>query len=239
MTQAETIRASLAVVEELDSAIEMTVAGMSALIPTGARRADLDATLQHLASGFERFGKLTYIEAYRYTKHERPGGSVLKRHRHDILGLIDALVGLVEGTSDYTIRPAVREDLEFIRSDQGLRDLLGVLSHFGQRGRYSRIDGLVAGGGGGDVESEPSRQWDEIELRLMMSRTDWEEVIATSEAERAGAREVVGRLQRLARAIARMWTLGALGEGGSVHYGMLAVLLGVRDEQLGLVVPSR
>jgi hypothetical protein len=238
MTQADTIRASLAVIEELDSAIEMTVAGMSALIPTGPRRADLDATLQHLASGFERFAKLTYIEAYRYTKHERPGGSVLKRHGHDVLGLIDALLELVEGVSDYASRPAVSEDLEFIRTDQGLRDLLGVLSHFGQRGRYSRIDGLVAGGGS-DVESEPSRQWDEIELRLLMSRADWEEVIETSEAERAGAREVVGRLQRLARAIARMWTLGGLGDDGPVHYGTLAVLLGVRDEQLGLVAPNR
>jgi hypothetical protein len=64
-------------------------------------------------------------------------------------------------------------------------------------------------------------------------------VIETKEAERAGAREVVGRLQRLARAIARMWALGALGVDGSVHYGTLAVLLWVRDEQLGLVVPSR
>lgn len=238
MTEANTIRASLAVVEELDSAIEMTVAGMSALIPTGARRADLDATLQHLASGFERFAKLTYIEAYRYTKRERPSRSVLKGHGHDVLGLIDALVELVEGVSDYASRPAVREDLEFIRADQGLRELLGVLGHFGQRGRYSRIDGLVDGGSG-DAESEPGRQWDEIELRLLMSRADWEELIETSEAERAGAREVVGRLQRLARAIARMWTLGALGEDGLVHYGMLAVLLGVRDEQLGLGVPSR
>jgi hypothetical protein len=225
---------SLTVIEELATAVDMTSAGMRALVPADGRRAELDTTLQHLASGFERFAKLTYIEARRHATGSRPSGSELRRHGHDVLGLLDDLVEVVASCESYAARPPVRDDLEFIRTDRDLRDLIGVLSHFGQRGRYSRIDGLVSAEGG-DVESEPSRQWDEIELRLLMALPDWEEVIGSAGAEQVGAREVVARLQRLARALARMWVWGALGKDGSIHTGMLYAFVTLKDEELGSV----
>jgi hypothetical protein len=227
----------LLVVTELGAAVDLVVGGLVALFPSSARRPDSEATMQQLASGFERLLKLTFIQASLHQLGERPSSDRMARsYRHNLLPLTDDLVELASAVPLYANRPIVRDDLAFIRSDMGLRKLLEILGNFGQRGRYSNLDGLLDPTKI-DPDSEPRRQWSEVETELVMARSDWVQVVETPRLEAVIAFEVAGRLQRFGRSLAFMWTLGALGDDGPRHSGSLGPLLHARDEQLGVEPP--
>lgn len=229
----------LLVIVELGAAVDLVVGGLAALFPSPVRRPDPEATMQQLASGFERLLKLTFIQASLHQLGERPSGDRMARtYRHNLLPLADDLVELTSNVPVYADRPIVKDDLAFIRSDSGLRKLLEILGHFGQGGRYSNLDGLLDPSKI-DPDSEPRRQWSEVETQLVMARPDWEKVVETPKLEVVLTFEVAGRLQRFGRALAFMWTLGALGDGGPQHSASLGPLLRVRDEQLGVDPPKR
>jgi hypothetical protein len=178
------------------------------------------------------FLKLTYILARAYLKGSRPEWKALKDHGHDLLGLLDALVALVGEANGYASRRVVVEDLDFMRGDQSMRDLVEVLSHFGRYGRYARLDDLVKDDRVGP-DGEPSRRWEEIEQELVWARPDVEEIAESMDVLTPATFEVRASLQRLARAIGRMWVFGALGEEGTTHLGALSDFTRIGEEQLG------
>jgi hypothetical protein len=227
----------LLVITELGAAVDLVVGGLTGLFPSSTRRPDREATMQQLASGFERLLKLTFIQASLHQLGERPsGGRMARSYGHRLLPLTDDLVELASSVPLYADRPIVKDDLGFIRSDMGLRRLLEILGNFGQRGRYSNLDGLLDSAKI-DPDSEPRRQWSDVETELVMARSDWVEIAQSSRLESVVTFEVAGRLQRFARALAFMWTLGALGDHGPRHGGELGPILRARDEQLGIEPP--
>lgn len=218
------------IIMELDAALAMIRAGLAAL---GARPRNLDAAMQQLAPGYERFLKLTYILAQAYLQGSRPEWKTLKGHSHNLLGLLDALVESAGQAHDYTTRSVVVEDLDFIRSDEGMRGLIEVLSRFGKNGRYARLDDLVKDDRVGP-DGDPSRRWEEIEQELVWARPDAGEIAESMELLAPATFEVRASLQRLARAIGRMWLLGALGEEGTTHLGALSDFTQIGEEELGM-----
>lgn len=226
-----------AIIEELDAAIPMIRSGLESLVQTPNRPRNLDVAMQSLAPGFERLLKLTYILAGAHLRGERPDWRVLKGHSHDLCGLLDSLVELVAEDEGYSARSVVVEDIEFMRSNEGLRSLLEVLSHFGQYGRYRRIDDLVKEQRVG-ADGEPSRRWEEIEQELVWGRSDVEEIIDSMDLLTPATFETTAILQRLARAITRIWTFGALGEENQIHYGVLSVFGRLDDDDFGEPLPA-
>lgn len=226
-----------AIIEELDAAIPMIRSGLEALVQTPDRPRNLDVAMQNLAPGFERLLKLTYILAAANLQGGRPDWRVLKGHSHDLCGLLDSLVGLVVEAEGYATRPIVVIDIEFMRSEEGLPALLEVLSHFGQYGRYRRIDDLVKDQRIG-ADGEPSRRWEEIEQELVWARPDVDDIVDSMDLLTPATFETTAVLQRLARAITRMWTFGALGEENTIHYGVLSVFGRLDDDDLGQQLPA-
>jgi len=226
-----------AIIEELDAAIPLIHSGLESLVQIPNRPRNLDVAMQNLAPGFERLLKLTYILAGAHLRGERPDWRVLKGHSHDIVGLLDSLAGLVAEDEGYATRPAVVGDIEFMRSDQGLWSLLEVLSHFGQYGRYRRLDDLVKDQRVG-ADGEPSRRWEEIEQELVWARSDVEEIVDSMDLLTPATFETTALLQRLARAITRIWTFGALGEENTIHYGVLSAFGRLDDDDLGQHLPT-
>jgi hypothetical protein len=221
-----------AVILELDAALGLIGSGTAALTSQPGRPRNLDTALQQLAPGFERFLKLTFILAGEHLHGARPQAKALRGHGHDLLGLLDALVELVAGAEGYARRLVVVEDLEFMRSEEGVRRLLEVLAYFGAGGRFARTDHL-AGVSDRGADAEPSRRWEEIEQELVWARPDVEAIVESRELMEPATFEVVFRLQRLARAIARMWVFGALGEDGGIHVGVLSTYTRLDDTELG------
>lgn len=223
-----------AIIVELDAALAMIGAGLIAL---GTRPRNLDAAMQQLAPGYERFLKLTYILARAHLQGARPEWKTLKAHSHDLLGLLDALLESVAQADGYATRPIVVEDLSFMRDDKSMRALIEVLSHFGSYGRYARLDDLVKADRVG-ADGEPSRRWEEIEQELVWARPDTEEIAESMDLLIPATFEVCASLQRLARAVGRMWVFGALGEEGTRHLGVLSDFTRLGDEELGTTTPA-
>jgi len=217
------------IITELDAALAMVGAGLAAL---GDRPRNLDAAMQQLAPGYERFLKLTFILAEAHLRGSRPDWSTLRRLGHDLLGLLDALVATVEQADDYATRPVVVEDLDFIRNDGGVRGLLAVLSDFGSSGRYVRLDDLVRDVRKG-ADGEPGRRWEELEQEMVWARPDTAEIAESMDLLSPATAEVRVSLRRLVRAIARMWVFEALGDEGTGHLGALSEYTGLGDDELG------
>lgn len=217
------------IIVELDAALAMISTGLTSL---GARPRNLDAAMQQLAPGYEHFLKLTFILAQAHLQTSRPGWKTLKGHSHDLVGLLDTLIECVGDADDYATRPVVVEDLDFMRSDEGIRSLVEVLSHFGKYGRYARLDDLVKDDRVGP-NGDPSRRWEEIEQELVWARSDTAEIVESMDLLTPATFEVRMRLQRLARAVSRMWIFGALGKEGPIHLGVLAQFTHISNEELG------
>jgi hypothetical protein len=217
------------IIAELDVALAMIHTGLAAL---GARPRNLDAAMQQLAPGYERFLKLTYILAQAHLQGARPEWKALKAHSHDLLGLLDALFEAVAQADGYASRPIVVEDLDFMREDKSMRALIEVLSHFGAYGRYARLDDLVKDDRVG-ADGEPSRRWEEIEQELVWARPDSEKIAESMDLLPPATFEVRASLTRLARALGRMWVFGALGAEGTAHLGALSEFTRLDDEELG------
>lgn len=217
------------IIVELDAALAMISTGLTSL---GARPRNLDAAMQQLAPGYEHFLKLTFILAQAHLQRSRPDWKTLKGHSHDLVGLLDTLIECVGDADDYATRPVVVEDLDFMRSDEGIRSLVEVLSHFGKYGRYARLDDLVKDDRFGP-DGDPSRRWEEIEQELVWARSDTTEIVESMDLLTPATFEVRMRLQRLARAVGRMWVFGALGKEGPIHLGVLTQFTHISDEELG------
>jgi hypothetical protein len=217
------------IITELDAALAMIRTGLVAL---GVNPRNLDAAMQQLAPGYERFLKLTFILAEAHLQGSRPAWGALKAHGHDLLGLLDALLGSVAKIDGYASKPAAAEDLRFMRADSGMRALLEVLSHFGKYGRYARIDDLVRDERVG-ADGDPSRRWEEIEQELIWARPDSEEIAESMDLLPPATFEVRAALRRLARALGRMWVFGALGEEGAAHLAVLSQFTRLNDDELG------
>lgn len=218
------------IIDWLVSAMEMLSSGLMALQET-EREPDLDSVLQQLAMGFERFLKVTLMEVTRNTTGRRPERKEVKRLSHSLLAVLDALTAEARKVAEYAERPVCQADLEFLESEIGLRRLLDVLGDFGGGGRYSQIDGLL--NGTRNPDGDPKTRWGTIETELLLERPDFE-AIQTIDIVQASSEEIVARLQRMARAIARMWALGAVGDEGGQFCSVLGTFLFLRDEELAI-----
>lgn len=97
--------------------------------------------IQLLAQGFERLLKLTLALAELESSGALPSSKRLRvDYGHNIVAVTDAVVDLVADRRAYARRPAVQDDLNFIRHDSNLRWMLTVLSTFGKWRRYYRLD---------------------------------------------------------------------------------------------------
>jgi len=224
---------ALALIEELDTATKLIEFGLADLREQ-ASGGFHHLPLQLLAQGLERFLKLTYAFAVLQGSRELPSIREMRAFGHDLEGLADALVGLVAP------RHRVQGDLEFICSDSDLRSLLRLLSDFGKEGRYHHLNAFLAPSSV-RIDDSPLLRWSEFETEFASGQPDWIERIGSYE----GSEQVFGEvalsvaalIDRFTRAIARMWTQGALPEEAASYVSQLMRFLGLRDEQLG--VPRR
>lgn len=202
------------------------------------RRPDLDdphLALQLLAQGFERLLKLTYALAFLKRHGALPTVATFKRqYGHNLVSLRDDLLTIVRDEPTYANRPAVRDDLDFMANDADLHRYLQLLSTFGTWSRYYRFQQFL-----GDPnllpQDDPDREWDRLQSdALRRSGPDWFVVVAsptgTQETRRRIALHITSVLDRFARALTWMWTLGAVHEDARRHIGAIADFVFLKDE---------
>lgn len=232
----------LALNREAEAAVRLSQEGIEALGRLDGGNDFYHLPMQLLAQGFERLLKLTFALAELKTTGGLPPSKVFRvDYKHDIVALTDAVVERVANQPAYACRPAVQDDLQFIRHDAHLRQMLVVLSTFGQWSRYYRLEEFLDPDGVAP-EDDPDRAWEAIETEILRRHPDWPQQLdpkAGGLVFETIARDMTSTLDRFARAITRMWTLGALHEEAKRHLGKIKRFLFLRDHELGKPAGNR
>ena len=229
------LKRTLALDQELFNAVRLIKAGFGQLQSIGAGNDFYHLPLLTLASGFERFMKVTlcfrWIEEHGSfpTANAFPSG----RSGHDLKRLLDK-VRAECFLNDYVNNiPVAQGDIEYLNSG-GLLSFISVLSEFGQAARYYNLDVIV----GRNVQTDdPDAAWQRLETEILLSRKD---LMDDFEADPINNRvrveintEVVARLERFARAIARLYTIGKIGSEAKRYLAYIGCFLHLEDAELG------
>ena len=188
-----------------------------------------------LSSGFERFLKV--ILCFRHLEqtgdfpipNEMPSG----RQGHDLELLLKKVIEDCFLSQYLESIPVAKADLVYLESDE-LLSFFKVLGRFGQAARYHNLDVVL---GREPATDSPDREWESLETAILISRPDLlKELEENPNSERGFkviASEVVARLERLARALARLFTIGKIGTEAKRFSAYISGFLHLRDEELG------
>ena len=188
-----------------------------------------------LSTGFEHFLKV--ILCFRHLEKTgdfpKPSEIPSGRQGHDLELLLKKvrkecfLAQYVESI------PAAKTDLAYLESDELLR-LFKVLGRFGQAARYYNLDVIL---GKKPTTDSPESEWERLETAVLISRPEllreFEGNPNSGRVFRVIGAEVVARLERLARALARLFTIGKIGAEAKHYSPYVDGFLQLRDKKLG------
>ena len=229
------LQRSFAFDQELLNAIRLIKAGLGQLQALDGTHDFYHLPLLTLASGFERFMKVTLCFRWLEVKGSFPNSGVFPSGRkgHDLKHLLEKI--RIECFSDDYVDnvPVASDDFEYLNSE-ALLSFISVLSEFGQSARYYNLDVIV----GRAVRTEdPHSAWQRLEMEIFLERTDLIREIknnpASSRVRLEVNNEIVSRLERFARALARLYTIGKIGVEAKRYIGHIADFLFLSDTQLG------
>lgn len=228
------LQQKLAIDQELFNAIRLIQAGFGQLQNLDAANDFYHLPLLTLSSGFERFMKVILCLRILEKTGEFPGPSEIPSGRpgHDLELLLKKIREncFLEQYVDKI--PAAMEDLEYLESDD-LLSFLKVLSNFGKSARYHYLDIVL----GRQPQTEaPNIEWEQLETAIITNRPDLMEAIqeipASDKVYQEVALEVVARLERFARALSRLFTIGGISQEAKRYYGYISKFLNLKDESL-------
>ena len=196
---------------------------------------------RHLAAqGFERFLKLTRALVHLRHDGRLPTAREAQRWGHHLLKLLDDTLNEFAKDMDFTARPAIRDDINFLRTDPLARKLLGMLDEFGTGGRYHNLDVMLDGHSSVD---SPLDRWSASEMALFDADPKWNQLMQDDPAgfdrrwyPHLAATQTCA-LQRTARALARAWTLGPAQDEGKRLTGVVGRFLFLTDGALARCPP--
>lgn len=221
----------IALSEEIYTAISLLKLGLGSLQTIGGDNDFYHLPLQLLSNGYERLLKVMFAIHIKQTTGAFPTRKEFKNHGHELTGLLDAVVEDSVFGERWLTAPAGATDNKFLKSDSLHHELLSVLSHFGQFGRYSTLDVIA----GKEVKCSPESQWKRIELKIA-SQKDLQS-LKTPEGYKRTRRKinrvVICNLEVAFRALCRWFTLGGGSVLGKRHSGLLSQFLNLRDSTIG------
>lgn len=134
---------------------------------------------------------------------------------------------------------ATERDMEFLQTDGDLLQVVTLLRAYGDEARYYHMNVIVSEP---NKTEDPEQAFDLYCTELFMRQEGWEEhVTGGNLGEKIEAniesinRQITILLQKFARALCRMFTLGKLGELAKAQTGTIACFLYLTDEDLGNV----
>lgn len=189
--------------------------------------------LESLSRGFEIFAKVV-ISLYEFDKTGAfPTSEALKkRYGHSLRKALDRVLEIYD---DIDGPPAISEDREFLSQDKFLSRIVGILSEFGNAGRYHDLDSLS----GRPENDSPMELWSLLEGDILQEYPQEERLIGTPESHVAFeiiSKQLVVRIERLARALSRLCSMGFVGPEAKRYSGYMSPFVGTMDRHLGQVV---
>ena len=127
--------------EELDTSRDLLRYGFEHLKEVNVSMTRHHVPQQLLASGLERLMKCYIALIYKSRNGSFPNDGYMKMFGHDLVNLLNKIC---ECFYSGTRRRLVQRELEFIETDEVLRECVRILSLFGKKGRYFNLD-VVSG----------------------------------------------------------------------------------------------
>ncbi len=188
---------------------------------------------QLLSSGFERLMK-SYICLGYYEKEGCYPKSKLFRNTlgHDLVKIKKHI------TKNYFQEnsKALSDDLTFLKIDEDLEKLIGLLSEFGKFARYYNLN-VVTGEDDPGIDIKAS--WEEYENSYVLNNKELLKKLAnfetSSEVLDLITKKIIEKLERFTRALSRQFTLGRLGALAQQYSSSVYDFLRLKDSELGTI----
>jgi len=197
--------------------------------------------LHLLAQGYEQLLKVTHAVNRLITEGTFPTSHQLRREfGHVLTRLLDEIVAACRDDSAFMSRPAIQHDMDFLSADGHWREILDILSDLGSGGRYHDLDTMLDGKSAWD---SPLDRWKSLEMAYWHDSHEWQALLKSDQAGfsrqwyPALAAKQTETLQRAARAIARMWTLGPAQQHTQRLTGIIGRFLFILDDDLSTPAP--
>ena len=226
----------MAFVYETETAITLLDEGIERLAAWDGGEDRRFVAMQLLAQGFERFLKVTRAVIQLNTEGTLPTSRQFRtEYGHGLSKLLDDIVAACRQDSDFTDRPAIGDDLDFLATDGHWREMVEILSDFGSGGRYHDLNAMLDGPSGAP---SPLERLEELEMDFCRADASWLRLMESNAVAfqrkwyPALAAKQTETLQRAARAVARMWTLGPASENGRRLTGIINRFLFLTDDKL-------
>ena len=129
---------------------------------------------------------------------------------------------------------ATKKDMDFLINDRKLLQINYLLSEFGKGARYYNLDIVTKGCSN---YKDPHKLIDALEKEIVSEHPELKKIMLdprkTKEFNESLNKELIIILEKFARALSRLFTLGELGELGSTMTGFIGDFLFLTDDSLG------
>lgn len=222
--------------EELLSGVRLLKTGLRELNRIDGSTDFFHLPILLLASGFERVMKTVICCHHLETAGDYPTRAVFPKGRrgHDLVLLLKQITRDCFSDTYLARIPAAKADITFLRTDPKLSAIVQILSDFGQSARYYNLNVVL---GERDPGSSPDDEWQNLEMEILKEDPSWTHRIGDPKESGSIYRQINTALtvqcEKLARALARLFTIGGLGSQAkqiSPHTHHFLFLL---DGQLG------
>jgi len=231
-----TVQQNLALLKELETAIKLLQIGCREVQSIDGANDFYHLAMLTLANGFERFMKVIICLHILESTGSYPTKPPWRQGKegHNLLFLFNKVVEDCFPDDYVTQIPAATADIQYLRSNNRLREIVGLLSDFGQAARYYNLDlvmGLYPKG------NSPDDAWALLEMAILKEDPNWEDNFQKdtdlSKSYQEINHTIVSAMERLARALSRLFTLGGLGAQALQFSGTVYPFLMLWDDQLG------
>ena len=225
------VKRDIALIQETYTAIGLAKLGLRSLQSIDGENDFYHLPLQLLASAYERLLKVMLAIDHKQRHGKFPTQKMFKQYGHDITQLLDRVTTEEVFGPHWITAIAGAADFKFLKSDLLHRELISVLSHFGNFGRYSDLN-VVAGG---EFISSPESDWKRIEITIL-TNCDLDSLRKPSglhETRNKINETIVSKFEVAFRALSRWFTLGGGSTLGKEMSGILAPFLYLSDNSIG------
>lgn len=214
---------------ELETAIGLLKHGLAALESLGAANDFYHLPLLHLANGSERLCKCALALNRRLHTGAFPTRDELKSFGHDVKGLV---VSVLQNCfpATYLAVPAAKQDVAFLKGDLTIQAVLECLAYFGKSGRYYELDVICSDAPAGEP---PEYVWQRLESSIERNRSTLWQTYPQINSDYVTC-HIKATIERFARALCRLFTIGPLVSEGRRYSGILSSFLSLRDDDLGV-----
>ena len=186
----------------------------------------------HLSSGFELLMKAIICLDHYGKKEAYPNNKKFFRSDlgHDLEKILEYILRTCFDKSYLKIQ-AAREDLLYLQSEELIK-FVRILSRFGDSARYYHFDVVL---GDKPKTDSPKDEWMCLETEILTEtgKINDNEFLLSDQVYDFVAKEIVIKLERFARALTRLFTLGNLGKEAKIYTGYISGFLFLKDSDLG------